>query len=146
IYLKKIDNLLMQAVLPDYVSGLISAPWVNAGSMTNKGLELTLNTINLNKDGLFWKSGLTFSLNRNRVTHLYTDAAAIQGKIGAETFTLTKVGNPVGQFYGYNVIGMFQKESDFYLRDAQNNTVLDQDGKKTPIALPKDKSIGVNGI
>lgn len=146
VYLKKIDNLLMQAVLPDYISGLISAPWVNAGSMTNKGVELTLNTINVNKSGLFWKSGLTFSMNRNRVTHLYTDAAAIQGKIGAETFTFTKVGNPVGQFYGYNVIGMFHNESDFYLKDNQNNMVLDQDGNKVPIALPKDKSIGVNGI
>ncbi|RKE55940.1 SusC/RagA family TonB-linked outer membrane protein [Sphingobacterium detergens] len=146
VYLKKIDNLLMQAVLPDYISGLIAAPWVNAGSMTNKGVELTLNTININKNGLFWKSGLTFSMNRNRVTHLYTDATAIQGKIGAETFTLTKVGNPVGQFYGYNVIGMFQNESDFYLKDNQHHAVLDQEGNKVPIALPKDKSIGVNGI
>ncbi|WP_306429892.1 TonB-dependent receptor domain-containing protein [Sphingobacterium sp. E70] len=39
VYLKKIDNLLMQAVLPDYISGLIAAPWINAGSMTNKGLN-----------------------------------------------------------------------------------------------------------
>lgn len=146
VYLKKIDNLLMQAVLPDYISGLISAPWVNAGSMNNKGFELSLNTVNINKNGLFWKSGLTFSMNRNRVTHLYTDAAAIQGKIGAETFTLTKVGHPVGQFYGYNVIGMFQHGNDFYLKDNQNNVVLDQEGNKVPVALPKDKSIGVNGI
>lgn len=146
VYLKRIDNLLMQAVLPDYVSGLISAPWVNAGSMTNKGLELTLNSVNLNKNGLFWKSGLTFSMNRNRVTQLYTDAAAIQGKIGAETFTLTKVGNPVGQFYGYNVIGMFHSEADFYRKDNNNNFILDEDGNKLTVALPKDKAIGVNGI
>lgn len=146
VYLKKIDNLLMQAVLPDYISGLISAPWVNAGSMSNKGVELSLNTVNINKNGLFWKSGLTFSMNRNRVTHLYTEAAAIQGKIGAETFTMTKVGNPVGQFYGYKVVGMFQNESDFYRKDSHNNPVLDQDGKKIPVALPKDKNIGINEI
>ena len=32
----------MQASLPTYVSGLIRAPWVNAGAMTNKGVEFTL--------------------------------------------------------------------------------------------------------
>ena len=40
-YYKKTDNLLMQASLPTYVSGLIRAPWVNAGAMTNKGVEFT---------------------------------------------------------------------------------------------------------
>ncbi|MFC0321798.1 SusC/RagA family TonB-linked outer membrane protein [Olivibacter oleidegradans] len=145
-YLKKIDNLLMQAVLPDYISGLIAAPWVNAGSMTNKGLEFTLNTININKKGFFWKSGLNFSLNRNKVTDLYTETATILGKIGAETFTYTKVGGPVGQFYGYKVIGMFQDESDFYKKDQYNNFVLDESGNRIPIALPKDKNIDVNGI
>ena len=43
-YYKKTDNLLVQASLPSYVSGLIRAPWVNAGAMTNKGVEFTLNT------------------------------------------------------------------------------------------------------
>jgi TonB-linked SusC/RagA family outer membrane protein len=133
-YVKKIDNLLMQAVLPDYVSGLISAPWVNVGSMTNKGTEFTLNTVNIDRKGFFWKTGLTLSFNRNKVTDLYTETAAIQGKIGSETFTYTKVGEPIGQFYGYKVIGMFNSESDFYQKDG------------TPVALPKDKAIGVNGI
>jgi TonB-linked SusC/RagA family outer membrane protein len=133
-YVKNIDNLLMQAVLPDYVSGLISAPWVNVGSMTNKGMEFTLNTVNIDQKGLYWKTGLTLSFNRNKVTELYTEASAIQGVIGSETFTLTKVGEPVGQFYGYKVIGMFNKESDFYQKDGK------------PVALPINQTIGVNSV
>lgn len=39
----------MKASLPSYVNGVISSPWVNAGAMTNKGLEFTLNTVNINK-------------------------------------------------------------------------------------------------
>ena len=35
-YLKNTDNLLMQAALPTYVSGVISSPWVNSGAMRNK--------------------------------------------------------------------------------------------------------------
>lgn len=59
-YYKKTDNLLMQASLPAYVSGLIRAPWVNAGAMTNKGVEFTLNTHNIQTRDFTWTSGLTF--------------------------------------------------------------------------------------
>lgn len=48
-YLKNTDNLLMQASLPSYVTGIINSPWVNAGAMENKGAEFTLNTVNISK-------------------------------------------------------------------------------------------------
>ena len=70
---KKTDNLLMQASLPTYVSGLIRAPWVNAGAMTNKGVEFTLNTHNIQTRDFTWTSGLTFSINHNEVTKLYSE-------------------------------------------------------------------------
>ena len=117
-YEKNIGNLLMQATLPDYIGGLISSPWVNVGEMTNRGMDFTLNTVNIDKNnGLFWKTGLTASFNRNKVTKLYTDEAAILGRNGSETITLTKVGEPIGQFYGYKVLGMFMEEADFYRPD-----------------------------
>lgn len=145
-YIKNIDNLLMEAQLPDYVSGLISSPWVNAGSMTNKGLEFTLNTVNIDTKDFYWKSSLTLSFNRNKVTDLYTETAAIAGIIGSETFTYTQVGQPVGQFYGYKVKGMFNTESDFYQKDKYGNFILDENGNKRQVAIPKDKTIGTNGV
>ena len=111
-YYKKTDNLLMQASLPTYVSGLIRAPWVNAGAMTNKGVEFTLNTHNIQTRDFTWTSGLTFSINHNEVTKLYSESSAISGINGSETLTYTMVGEPVGQFYGYKVIGMFKEEGD----------------------------------
>lgn len=145
-YYKKTDNLLMQASLPTYVSGLIGAPWVNAGAMTNKGVEFTLNTRNILTHDFTWTSGLTFSINRKEVTKLYSESSAISGINGNETLTYTMVGEPVGQFYGYKVIGMFKEESDFYKKDADGNFQLDEAGNRIRIAIPKGQQISKNGI
>ena len=52
-YLKKTDNLLMQATLPSYIINNdymgMTAPWVNTGAIENKGIEFTLNTVNIIK-------------------------------------------------------------------------------------------------
>ena len=145
-YYKKTDNLLMQASLPTYVSSLIRAPWVNAGAMTNKGVEFTLNTHNIQTRDFTWTSGLTFSINHNEVTKLYSESSAISGINGSETLTYTMVGEPVGQFYGYKVIGMFKEEGDFYKKGADGNFLLDETGNRIQVAIPKDQTIGKSGI
>ena len=150
-YLKNIDNLLMQPPPIGFtLGGIVSSSWENVGEMTNKGVELTLNTVNIDQKGLFWKSGLTFSLNRNKVTKLYTATSNIPGDWSSEYITFTEAGYPIGQFYGYNVIGMFKDESDFYQKDAYGNFLLNEDGNRIPVALPEVKegelvSIGSNG-
>jgi len=120
-YEKYINNLLMQATLPAYISGIIESPWVNVGEMTNKGMDFTLNTVNIDQSGgLYWKTGLTASYSRNKVTRLYTEESVI---LGGNT-TLTQTGQPIGQFYGYKIIGMFKEAADFYHADG------------TPVARP----------
>ena len=140
-YLKNTDNLLMQASLPSYISGVIASPWVNTGEMRNKGFEFTLNTVNISNRDFSWTSGLTFSLNRNKVLKLYTESSGIPGIIGSDVFTYTTVGNPVAQFYGYQVIGMFEKESDFYRKDANGDFILDANGNRQFVAIPEEKEI-----
>lgn len=62
----------MKASLPSYVNGVISSPWVNAGAMTNKGLEFTLNTVNINKNDFWWRSRLTISIYREMRLQSFT--------------------------------------------------------------------------
>lgn len=152
VYKKDIKNLLMQAALPSYVSGVISSPWVNAGEMTNKGIELTLNTVNISTKDFAWRTGITFSKNMNKVTELYSESSALVGSINGLPYTYTVVGKPVGQLYGYKVTGMFRSEDDFYQRDASGNFLTDDIGERIPVARPKQqdsgnpKEIGVNGV
>lgn len=141
-YLKKTDNLLMVSALPSYVinndSQGMSAPWVNTGSIENKGIEFTLNTVNINKGDWSWRTGATFSINRNKLTALNSEDATKNGLIGTETFTLSKVGGPVGRFYGYKVIGMYKTADDFYQKNSKGEFLLDAAGNKVPTPRPVD--------
>lgn len=141
-YLKKTDNLLMEAALPSYVinndSQGIGAPWVNSGSIENKGIEFTLNTVNINKGDWSWRTGATLSINRNKLTALNSEDATKTGKIGTETLTLSKIGGPVGRFYGYKVIGMYKTADDFYQKNSKGEFLLDAAGNKVPTPRPAD--------
>lgn len=141
LYHKTTDNLLMQAALPTYVSGVITSPWVNTGSLQNKGLEFTLNAIPISNRDFSWRSGITFSLNRNKVLKLYTESTGIPGNIGGLAYTYTTVDEPVAQFYGYNVIGMFMEEDDFYRKDANGDYILDAQGNRQFVAIPENKTV-----
>ena len=146
LYYKKTKDLLLQVPLPAYVGtsgpGSTAAPWKNIGSLENKGIELTLNTVNVDKKGFQWRSNLVFSMNRNKVKELDTESSLInksyQSGSTITIITRTAVDQPIGQFYGYKVIGRFEKATDFYYKDA--------DGNLKQTALPKDMSIGKNSV
>lgn len=143
-YYKNTDDLLLQLPLPSYVgsygNGAASNPWQNVGAMRNTGIEMTLNTVNIDKGGFQWRTSLTFSMNRNKVTRLDTESASIDKtfQIGSETNTVTRtvVGKPVGQLYGYKVIGRFDSAEDFYYKDAQ--------GAIHQVAIPEGNTISEN--
>ena len=143
-YLKKTDNLLLEAALPMYLvpsetwNGM-TPQWENTGSIENKGVEFTLNTVNLKKKDLEWRTGITLSLNRNKVTKLNSESAMLPGTLSdGATYTMSKEGEPVGRFYGYNVIGMYSCEDDFYQKNHLGEFLLNADGSRLPVARPAD--------
>ncbi|SDY49022.1 TonB-linked outer membrane protein, SusC/RagA family [Flavobacterium aquidurense] len=146
VYYKKTDNLLLQLPLPAYVGttgqGSTSAPWVNIGSLENKGLEFTLNTLNMDRKDFTWRTNVTFSMNRSKVLALNTETGILNKSLqqGSDVtiVTRTAVDQAIGQFYGYKVIGRFEKATDFYYKDAA--------GTVKPTALPEGMAIGENGV
>ena len=143
-YLKNTDNLLLEAALPMYLvpseswNGM-TPQWENTGSIRNKGIEFTLNTVNIKTKDLEWRTGATLSINRNKVTKLNSETAMLPGTMSdGATYTMSKEGGPVGRFYGYNVIGMFTCEDDFYQKNALGEFMLDQNGNRLPVARPAD--------
>lgn len=145
-YYKKTDNLLLELPLPYYlgaddsIPGSTSAPWANIGSLENKGIELTLNTVNLDRWGFQWRTNVVFSLNRNKVKELDTETSVINKTVtqGSETTVVTRtaVGEPIGQFYGYKVAGRFNEPTDFYYKDAS--------GAVQVVPLPDGSEIAEN--
>ena len=146
VYYKKTDGLLLQLALPAYVGttgqGSTAPPTVNIGSLENKGLEFNLSTINMQRNDFSWKSNFIFSMNRSKVLALNSETgvynSTIQQGSDVTVVTRTAVGQPIGQFYGYKVIGRFEKATDFYYKD--------KDGNVKPTALPEGMQIGENGV
>lgn len=143
-YYKKTKDLLLKLDLPAYLGsgagsnyGVASNPWGNVGSLRNTGVEFTLNTDNIESHGFSWRSNVVFSLNRNKVVSLDTATGTLPQtlQIGSETATVTNtvVGQPIGQFWGYKVIGRFDNPEDFYYKDA--------DGNVKQVAIPEGNTI-----
>lgn len=147
-YYKKTNDLLMELDLPAFLGsgggsnyGTAANPWGNVGSLRNTGIEFTINSININKKNFQWSSNFVFSLNRNKVLSLDTETGTLPQtfQVGSETATVTNtvVGQPMAQFWGYKVIGRFDKPEDFYYKDAQGNV--------KQVALPTGCSISKSG-
>ncbi|QDW24112.1 SusC/RagA family TonB-linked outer membrane protein [Pedobacter sp. KBS0701] len=70
LYNKKTTDILGQVDLnPVNGASIIRG---NLGNMNNRGLEVTLNSRNLQLKDFSWTTGLTFSLNRNRLLNYST--------------------------------------------------------------------------
>lgn len=146
LYYKRTNDLLMILSLPGIAgtngTSNVSpqAPWSNVGSVSNKGVELTLNTVNISKKNFTWRTSLTFTHNRNKVLSLntansYIDKTwQIEGR--TQVVTRTQVGGSIGDFWGYRCIGRINSAADIY----------DSDGK-VKIALPEGLAIDrKNGV
>ncbi len=141
LYYKKTKNLLLRVQLPAYIGssgqGAASNPWQNIGSLENKGFELTVNTTNITNRNFQWTTNLVFSLNRNKVLSLDTETATLEKSFqpSSTNFIVTKtaVGQPIGQFWGYKVIGRFDEPTDFYYHDAN--------GQIKQVAIPEGNTI-----
>ena len=68
--MKTTRDLLLDASLP-YSTGYYSA-MKNVGKVRNSGLEFTLNTININRNGFRWSTNFNIAFNKNKVCLLYT--------------------------------------------------------------------------
>src|SRR5699024_1930993 len=80
-----------------------------------KGFELAIQSRNIDNNRFKWNTDFNISFNRNKVVALGPDNAPIfaaNTNVDNSIITLTKVGEPIGSFYGYKWIGMYLNEDD----------------------------------
>jgi TonB-dependent starch-binding outer membrane protein SusC len=120
-YYKKTGPLLQSFALPTS-SGYRSIE-KNIGEVENKGLEFTVTGILMEKRNFSWSASANISFNRNKILDLGLDNADIgiyknvEYYIGSGISTGTyfkdpanifMVGQPIGTFYGYRTVGIWQ--------------------------------------
>ncbi|MGB8489737.1 MAG: SusC/RagA family TonB-linked outer membrane protein [Bacteroidales bacterium] len=87
----------------------------NNGDVVNEGVELSLTWNKKVSDQLTFSLGGNITTTYNKVTRLqgreYIPDAIIRGNYS----TRTQVGHPIGSFYGFEIAGVYQSESQAFL-------------------------------
>ena len=116
-YVKDISDLL--AIIPkpftlggdiSYSPGYLQWASSNSAAMRNKGFGITINTVNIDNKSLTWKTGLNFSIDRNKITKLSNPITPVWG--GSSFQVLSEVGQPASMMTGYVAEGLFQSYDD----------------------------------
>lgn len=123
------DMLLKNTALPAS-TGFSSVKYINSGKMSNKGIEMRMDyEIFRNKD---WTVSVNANVSRNvnKVKELPATWVLDNYTFGNGNYALRIVENaPVGSFYGYRYLGVYQNTEETYARDEAGNVMTDWQGK-----------------
>lgn len=153
LYRKTTRDLLLQATLP-YTSGYSSA-MKNIGKVRNEGIELTLNTVNIDNKHFKWSTNFNISFNKNKVLGLtegqtsLMSTASFDQNFNSQPNYIAKVGYPMGMMYGYIYEGTYKYE-DFDLSGSTytlkaNVPYYSSEGNTQP-GMPKYKDLNGDGV
>lgn len=110
VYNKLTTGMLWNVSLP-YSSGYGSFI-ENIGEVRNRGLEILINSENIRQKDFRWETDFNISFNRNKVMNL-GNVDQITSKVSHSGEALiTKVGQPMGMFYGWITAGVFLNEAE----------------------------------
>lgn len=108
----------------------------NQATFQNRGFEVVLNWKDKINDDFSYSVSANLSYNKNKVLEVSTGANPIYqaiGTTGSSNYnTRTIVGEPIGEFIGLQVVGVFQTASEVANYKAENGTVIQ------PNAVPGD--------
>ena len=156
-YFMPTTDMIMNESLPDF-SGFSSIT-TNLGRVENQGIELSINSTNIDIKNFRWNTTFTFSWNQNKIKHLYGEYETI---VDAKGNVITKecddvtnewfIGQPISSIWNYKVKGIWQKDQaaeaakygqrpgDPIVENSYtDDDVINADGTTTPVYNNKDK-------
>ncbi len=122
IYNRLTNGLLLKLPLPlfsgtttSWSPGSLIAPYVNVGSIRNRGFDFRISSNNINTKTFSWKTDFTVSRNVNKILSLGSggDAANLSQSYNGYVVEKSVVGQAIGSFYGYKFDGVFATAKDF---------------------------------
>lgn len=148
VYKMVTSDLLIERSLTQAIG--FSSVMANLGEVQNTGFEFTLNSTNIKNEKFQWNSMLSFSLNRNKINHLYGDYEDVLDAngnvIGRKEMDDVKnewfIGHDIGSIWTYNVIGVWQENEakeaaeyglrpgDMKIKDVDGNKIYDNSDKE----------------
>ncbi len=109
VYSKTTEDMLVEVNVPQ--PAVVTTKLDNVGSVENKGLEISLNSVIMSTKDMTWSAGFNFATSKNEVVSLGSDVEKIiTGPIGgaglSDVYTsIIKPGEEFASFYGYKFLG-----------------------------------------
>ncbi|MCD0487789.1 SusC/RagA family TonB-linked outer membrane protein [Pedobacter sp. MC2016-14] len=103
----------------------------NSGKLDNKGIEISLNTLNLESGNFTWSSNLSFAYNKNKIVSLtpFQPITSAAGRIGQQFVE----GYGAYALWAYDFIGL-DNVGDPQIRKADGSTTKASSGNSIPLA------------
>jgi TonB-linked SusC/RagA family outer membrane protein len=129
-YNKKTKDMLVGVPIPGS-SGSSASIQKNVGSILNRGWEF-MATYRKATGDFHYSIGANLTTNYNEVLNLDGQVISAGGSEFASSSTRTEAGYPIGMFYGYKTMGLFQTQAEI-------DAYVDANGvKMQPNAAPGD--------
>ena len=115
-YIKNTRDLLLDADIA--ASSGFSSATLNVGRLRNRGLEITLETVNVRSRNFSWTSNFNIAFNENRIMALNSGQKEMLSYVNWDnTFKdmsayVSRINQPAGQMYGFIYDGTY-KYDDF---------------------------------
>lgn len=118
VYNRKTTDMLYPVPQPAQAVGGGSSPFMNIGTMNNKGFEVSLNyhyygASKADENAFNFDIGANFARNINKIVVLApTVTNQVYGGIRSLSTSILMAGQPLGAFYGYKMIGIYKSDAD----------------------------------
>lgn len=120
-YVKKTKDMLLNMPIPSF-GAFPNSPFFNAGDLKNTGFEVSVNYRNRIGDDFKYNVGMNVSGYKTEVTQLTSEY--LSGSVSR-----TYVGGPIGRFWGYKQIGIFQSQEEIDRYVDKNGTKIQPNAK-----------------
>ena len=99
----------------------------NIGELENRGIEVSLTTLNVSTDQFSWETKFNLSHNKNKVLSLYKD----QNLLDLDRYSPSAVivGEPMSVFYGFRSLGVDPSTGDIVWDDIDGNGEINSDDR-----------------
>lgn len=125
------DCLTQKYSIPS-TTGYAQLAFSNSGEVSNKGWEIRLDFDIIKTPD--WKVNFNINAARNinkveKVPDNYNENAKV-GNGSGNYNTFVVAGDPIGSFYGFKYLGVYQNTEETYARDANGNIMTDFNGDR----------------
>jgi TonB-dependent starch-binding outer membrane protein SusC len=99
----------------------------NIGELENKGIEVSLTTVNVKTSQFTWESRFNLSHNKNKILSLYKD----QNLLDLDRYSPSAViiGQPMSVFFGFRSLGVDPSTGDIVWDDIDGNGIINSNDR-----------------